>query len=150
MRRLFGQRCLLDTNVLVYGLDKASRYFSQASRVLTLCAEGRLLGAVAHQCLLELLHVLTAYQHVPPEEALRDAQAFARHPRIEVLAPTPETLNVFLRLADTSKTARLEVFDLYLAATMRTHGLTRIVTANVRDFVGIADIEVLDLTRLSV
>lgn len=153
MTRLFGQKCLLDTNVLVYALDQLSPYFRQASHLIAHCTSGRVAGHLAQQNLLELLHVLTAYQRVPFGQAIADVQAFAQHPRLTVIAPAPQTLRRFLQLAQQASSSQVDVFDLYLVATMRDNGLTTLVTANVRDFQAIASsagIEVIDLATLTV
>ncbi|MBI4491187.1 MAG: type II toxin-antitoxin system VapC family toxin [Chloroflexi bacterium] len=149
MQRLFGQKCLLDTNVLLYALDKSSRYFAQASGLLTGCVEGQVSGFVAHQNLLELLHVLTVYYHVPASEALRDVRALADHPRLSIIYPTSQTLSLFFQLAQTHVASRIEIFDLYLAATMKQSGLAKIVTANTKDFRHITDLEIIDLATLT-
>lgn len=150
MERLFGRSCLLDTNVLAYALDEDSRYFAQASDLVASCVAGRVLGYVAHQNLLELFHALTAYYRVPAPQALADVFALAHQPGLSVICPSSGVLSEFLRLARMRMGASFDAFDLYLAATMKLNGLSRLVTANVRDFARIPDLEVIDLATLVV
>jgi predicted nucleic acid-binding protein len=151
MRRLFGRTCLLDTNVLVYSLDRTSAYFVQAAQVLEHCTNGQITGYLSQQILLELLHVLTRYQRVPLADALHDVTAFADHPRLPIVGPSTYTYKECLRLARSA--SNVDVFDLYLVATMIDAGITTLVTANTRDFrdvAGAAGVDVIDLRSLSV
>ncbi len=150
MTRLSGQSFLVDTNVLVYALDRSSRQYAQASRLLSACVAGRMAGYIAQQNLLELTRVLTRHYRLPAAQALADVQTIARHRRLSVIAPTPGTLSLFFQLASAQTGGIFDVFDLYLAATMRPSGLSTIVTANVRDFAPIAGIEAIDVASLTV
>jgi predicted nucleic acid-binding protein len=154
MRRLFGAKCLLDTNVLAYALDRTASHFLAASQLLAHCVAGDIDGYVAQQNLLELLHVLTAYRHIALAQALSDVHAFARHPRLTVIGPAPQTLSTFFRLAHPVATSggRIDLFDTYLVATMVDHGVMTLVTANVKDFRPIATtagIDVIDVGTLT-
>ncbi len=74
--------------------------------------------------MLELLHVLTAYYKLPVDQAMAAVRAYEAQPRLGLISPSAQTLGLFLRLIPSGlPIRRVNVFDLYLAATMRDHGM---------------------------
>ncbi|MBN1269184.1 MAG: PIN domain-containing protein [Kiritimatiellae bacterium] len=62
-------------------------------------------------------------------------QSFRRHPYWRVLDYAPEIADEMWALAARSA-ARLRIYDIRLALTLRHHGVTEFATRNVKDFQG--------------
>lgn len=134
MKLTFGERYLIDTNILVYSVNRGSPRYSEVRKLLE---EGMIHGVsfvIAHQNLIEFIAVLTRGYSVTLKDALSDAMSFAS--RFEVIVPLPATFETYLRLAQKNK-EMLYPFDLYLAATMIDNDVERIITANAKDFQGV-------------
>lgn len=135
------EKYLIDTNVLLYALDRKSPLHSKAKALLEegLHEDGRLV--VAHQNILECIGVLTRGYRVPHDIALREVLAFTS--AFEQITPFPGTIDTFLSLM--RRTKAVYVFDIYLAATMLDNDVERIITANPKDFQGVGLKEVVAL-----
>lgn len=128
-----NEKCLIDTNILVYSINKSSPFYTTA-RALVENEERRSNFVIAQQNLLELVSVLTKRYRVPLYEASSSAHIFAKH--FEIIAPLGTTWVTFTNLARQLK-KHIPPFDIYLAATMLDNGIERIITANTRDFAGL-------------
>ena len=139
MTLISREKYLIDTNILLYALDRKSPLHSKSRALLEegLREEKRLL--VAHQNILECIGVLTRGYKVPYDIALREVFSFTS--AFEQIAPFPGTIDTFLALVRRIKT--VYVFDIYLAATMLDNNIERIITANPKDFQGVGLKEVL-------
>jgi len=134
-----GARYLVDTNILLYSVDRKSPFHDWSKEILEAGLQHSSSLVVAHQNLIEFVAVLTRGYGVERKRALGDAQVFAS--RFDVIFPLPTTLETFFQLADKEKTTY--PFDLYLAATMLDNQITRIITGNGKDFRGVGFEEVI-------
>lgn len=130
---------LIDTNILVYSLDKTSPFFDKAAEVLSDCFRGEVKGVVAHQNLIELVAILVGVYKIPLLSALKDAAGFGSQANLKVIYPRSTTFLTFTRLL--TKKRRVDIFDSYLAATMFDNGIKKILTRNVKDFKKIGSIQ---------
>lgn len=142
MKLISGVRYLVDTNILVYSVNKGSPHYSSARKLLEEGFKQGVSLVVAHQNLIEFVAVLTRGYSIKLKDALSDAESFAS--RFEVIAPLPATFERYQQLAQKAK-ATLYPFDLYLAATMLDNDMERIITADAKDFQGIGLKEVVAL-----
>jgi predicted nucleic acid-binding protein len=131
MSLISGEKYLLDTNILVYSVNREA---PEHVRVEELIKKGLHAGSsfvVAHQNLLEFIAVLTRAYGIAPPRALSDAHAFASV--FEVISPLPTTFQTFTQLVQKIKRPSYP-FDAYLAATMFDNAVRRIITNNAKDF----------------
>ena len=141
MTLISREKYLIDTNVLLYALDRKSPLHSKVKALLEAGLRGETTLVVAHQNILECIAVLTRGYKIPHDIALREVFAFTS--AFEQISPSPGTIDTFLSLIRRAKT--VYVFDIYLAATMMDNDVERIITANPKDFQGIGLKEVMAL-----
>ena len=133
MKLTSGERYLVDTNVLVYSVNKGSPFYVSSRQIIEeALLEGARL-AVAHQNLIEFIAVLTRGYKIAEREALKDAGIFAS--QFDLIYPLYTTLQTYMSLAR-KLVYKAYPFDLYLVATMKDNGVDRIITANAKDFGG--------------
>lgn len=130
MHLILGEKYLVDTNILIYGLNKTSLFHAQAREILE-SPEIRANIFVAQQNLMELVSVLTKTYSVSLKEATNTAHLLTEH--FEVITPMPSTWNTFVRLTE-SYNHPCSPFDIFLVATMLDNEIERIITANEKDF----------------
>ena len=131
MNLISGTRYLIDTNILVYSVDRASPFYQTVTDMLKKAAEDGIELCLAQQNLTEYIAVLTQGYKVSLASAMEDAKAFAA--QFEVISPLPTTLNTFFNLLENAVSHNY-VFDIYLAATMIDNDVRRIITVNEKDF----------------
>jgi predicted nucleic acid-binding protein len=107
--------------------------------------DGRLPAVLVPQVLLEFMAVVTHPRRVehPLDPQTAWQQVIALQVRLPVLELRPAALAVFGELVLVQRPAGSDVFDLFLVAQMRTHGVTAICTYNTRHFAGLQGIEAL-------
>ncbi|HEV3231286.1 MAG TPA: PIN domain-containing protein [Candidatus Dormibacteraeota bacterium] len=130
---------LLDTNVLVYAMNEASPRHRPCRAVVDLAMRARMPAVLVPQVLLECLSVVTSPRRVErpltPEVAVDQLARLRRAlPVMEVKAATMVQLEDLVRRAGRSGP---RVYDLFLAAQMRVHGIRELCTENGRDFAGL-------------
>lgn len=146
-----GDVLFLDTNVLLAATDQSRRQHRAALRILGAATRGGFHLAVSGQIIREYLVVATR----PPDvnglglsarDALRNVEEFKRR-----LAVYDETEAVSSRLCQLVRDAELRgkrIHDANVAAAMLTHGMSKLITENPGDFVGLAEIETVSINDL--
>lgn len=128
---------LLDTNVVVYTLDRSSPQHRDCRRLLELVQAGRVAATLLPQVFVECYSVLTSARRVAsplPAEQARAALGVLR--RVLDVKPVPAgALPELDRLLARHPRLGAEVFDLFLVAQMRCLGIEDVCTYNVADFV---------------
>lgn len=127
---------LLDTNVLVYALNADSPHHPQSRAVVEAALGGRLPGVLVPQVLLEAFAVLTDRRRVErpltPEEAWGALEPL--RVGLRVFPADPQALEALAELVAFHKPVAQEVFDVFLVAQMRAHGIATLCTYDVEDF----------------
>jgi len=136
---------LLDTNVLVYGVNADAPQHSSSQAVIQAAFDRHILAAVVPQILLEFLAVVTSPRRVirPLDAAEAWEQVEILRVNLPVLGLEPEALTILGELVLAHRPAGRGIFDLFLAAQMRTHGIRTICTYNGSDFDRLRDVEAL-------
>jgi len=103
----------------------------------------RILAAVVPQILLEFLAVVTNPRRLtrPLDAAQAWEQVEILRVNLPVLGVDPEALTIMGELVIAHRLAAWGIFELFLAAQMRTHGVRTICTYNGSDFDQLRDIE---------
>ena len=137
---------LLDTNVLVYGQEKQSRFFESSRILLEKGFAGMLPLCVSPQILMEFHSTVTnpkrVTKAVPVADSLDQIKEYLVSPSIRKIYPSRKTLSEVLRLIEVYQISRQEIYDAQLVATMLSNGVTRICTYNVEHFKKYKEIEV--------
>ncbi|KKT34993.1 MAG: hypothetical protein UW24_C0017G0002 [Parcubacteria group bacterium GW2011_GWA2_44_12] len=141
MRLTSGEKYLVDTNILIYALNKTSSLYTKSRKILeTQNPEAYFI--IAQQNLVELTSVLTKQYKVSLKEAVNTARAFSEH--FEVITPMRDTWEMFTHMAE-RQNKQIAPFDIFLAATMLSNGVERIITANSEDFKNLGLREIVNL-----
>jgi uncharacterized protein len=127
---------LLDANVLVYASNERAPQHADSRAVVEHALDGRLDAALLPQVLLEFHAVVTharRFEHpIDPDEAWRQIQALtARIPLLEVPASAFDEMP---GLIQRHQPAGGDVFDVFLVAQMRAHGIATICTEDLAGF----------------
>jgi predicted nucleic acid-binding protein len=144
-----GDVLFVDTNVLLTATDELRAHHHDARHILAGAAGKGFHLAVSGQILREYLVVATRPSDrnglgLCSEDALRNVEAFLKH---VVIYDETEAVSRRLReLVRTGALAGARIHDANVAATMLTHGLTKILTQNALDFDGLPGIVTLDLS----
>jgi predicted nucleic acid-binding protein len=138
---------LIDTNILLRSVQSRHPHYALADRALAVLRAGNEPLHVAVQNFVEFWTVATRPVEsnglgMTTEEA---AQELAMLKDLFRLLPEPASIfEEWERLVTTCKVAGKNTHDARLAATMRLHGITKILTFNGTDFRRFPGIAVLD------
>lgn len=142
-----SERAVLDTNVIIHGLDPKSPLYAPCAALLQHAATADAGLCVASQVLGEFYAIVTDRRRVAeprkPEEALDAIAALLERPGLEVLPVPTDVVSRWTELVRRHPVTGGDVFDLQLVATMLGNGVRCIYTFNVDDFTPFAELEVL-------
>lgn len=133
---------LVDTNILVYAINKDSPKHKQAQKFLK-DNQGDLI--LTHQNILETLKVLTHprfSQPMKPTPAIKTVLAIAKS--CQIIIPRVGTEFITLELIKKLDLVGIKIFDAYLVATALSNSIYTIATDNIRDFKKFAEIKVVN------
>lgn len=129
---------LLDTNVLAYAHDSASKNYVKAKELLGTALRGEIKACVSYQNLVELYAVLTNPTKLArpfrPSEAAELCALYIKSKNLLKLIPTEQTYLESLGLAGRGGATSAKIFDCLLAATLRANDIKLIYTENTKDF----------------
>ncbi len=137
-----GEKYLIDTNILIYALNKTSPLYAKSREILE-TQNAKAYFVIAQQNLVELTAVLTKQYKVSLQEAVHTACTFSEH--FEVITPMRDTWEMFTHMA-TTQNKQIAPFDIFLVATMLSNGVEKIITANSEDFQNLGLREIVNLT----
>lgn len=139
----------IDTNVLLYGVNRDCPEHGAARAFLEGCAARRDV-AIAELVLVELYVLLrnpaVVRRPLEAEEAASLCQTFRRHPRW-ALVDTAMVMDRVWVAASRPGAARRRIFDARLAHTLLDSGVREFATRNTRDFEGFGFARVFDPLR---
>jgi len=128
----------IDTNLLLYGLNRDCPEHDEAREFLEGCTDRRDV-AIAEFVLVELYVLLrnpaVVAKPLPAARAASVCQAFRRHP-YWALVDTAEVMDRVWTDVARPGAARRRVFDARLAYTLLDNGVKELATRNTRDFDG--------------
>lgn len=133
---------IVDSNILVYSIDKYSPKHSKAQKFLE---ENLNILEIAHQNIFETLRVIT-YPKFPNPMKLKDAvDAVERILKVcSIVSPNWKTQRIALELIKKYKLSSDIIFDAYLAATALSNDVNIIATDNVKDFKKFKEIKIIN------
>lgn len=136
---------LLDANILVYAVDALAPQHTASHAVVQAALGDGVPGVLVPQVLLEFFAVVTSPRRVrqplDPVRAWRQVEALRAG--LPVLNVQPTALTALGELVSERRTKGPDVFDLFLVAQMRTHGVREICTYNAADFANVPGVEAL-------
>ncbi len=134
---------LIDANVLAYALNAVAPQHAHSRAAVDAALEGSLPGVLVPQVLLECFATVSNPHKVPrplaPLEAWREMDKLRA--ALPVLQVRPEALTYLGQLLPGRRVRGAGIFDLFLVAQMRSHGVASICTYNIQDFDRLPGIE---------
>lgn len=128
----------IDTNVLLYGLNRDCPEYDVARDFLAQCSE-RSDVAIAELVLVELYMLLrnpvVVGRPLDATAAAAVCQRFRSHPRWALIENAPVMSQVW-EIAARPECPRRRLFDARIALTLRHHGVRELATRNTGDFDG--------------
>lgn len=133
---------LVDTNILVYAINKRSPKYKQAQKFLE-DNQGDLI--LAHQNILETIKVLTQPKFSHPIDLISAIEAVLNiSAGCQIIIPKIGTEFIALELIKRSKLSGNRIFDAYLTATALSNGVDAIATDNIKDFKKFKEIKIVN------
>lgn len=131
---------LIDTNVLIYGLDKSSLYHQPAAAILTLPD----LDLFVTTKNISEFFAVTSKLKLP----VKVCQEFYKDLKINttILFPTEESLTIFEQLTRHYHPIGNQVYDMEIVSIMLANEVTQVATFNHKDFKGIKEIQIYPIT----
>ncbi|MBV8576376.1 MAG: type II toxin-antitoxin system VapC family toxin [Acetobacteraceae bacterium] len=127
---------LVDTNVLVYGVDADAQQHTAARTLLEAARDGSAILYVTPQILCEFYSIVTNARRVAkprtPADALSAISDFLAF--VRVLPIPTHAVEGWMKLLDRHPVTGGEIFDLQIVATMQANSIQRIYTFNTDDF----------------
>lgn len=136
----------IDTNVLIYFLDKDSSFHQSAKKVFQQSEEHRINLIIAQQNILELIQGLTKWYDLALNQAVKQAKQLLKF-NLDVVNPSPQTIDLYLQFCQRSIGTPKKHFDLYLAATLIDNGVTNLVTEDPKGFESIPSLKIFELSK---
>ena len=135
-------KMLLDTNVLIYAIDQDSVFYAASRAVLD--SDDELFTTSKN--LSEFLAVITRAPIIslPIEDALAALDDLTS--RLTVLYPNEASWSQFRTFLQQYKPTGIRIHDVEIASIGLAHDIKRIATFNRKDFEGISEIEIVQLT----
>jgi len=128
----------LDTNLIVYAINKDSPYHGRATALMEAIGEGKLETCLSLQVLGEFYATATNPKKIEktltPEEAVMVIEGLLRTDTILKLYPKQETLKLTLDLVKRYQLKSLDFFDAQIVATMLDNRVATIYTVHEQDF----------------
>lgn len=130
---------VFDTNVLVYNQDQNSKFYKDASHYNERALSGEVKAVLTSQSLLEFASVMVNPKKIrkplSQKVIVYEINKYQESGAFKIIYPNDETIEVFLRLLKKYILPNpKQMFDLFIVATMLSHNITYILTANTKDF----------------
>ncbi len=131
-------KILVDTNVLIYSLDKNSRYHLAS---ISLLSNPNYSLYVSTKNISEFVAVATKQK----VEYSIITEFLAELPKnVKILFPDHKSLKIFYNLFHSNKPVGNKVYDMEIVSVMIANKIPTIATFNPKDFVEYEDIEILN------
>jgi hypothetical protein len=138
----------LDSNLLVYAVNKDSPFYTAARTVIGMVNAGRLQVCLSPQVLGEFYATVTNPRKLgralAPEEAAHVLERVLVADIVAKIYPGRSTLGLTLDLARRYELRGADFFDAQIVATMLDNEVTTIYTANEKDFARFEEIEAIN------
>jgi len=140
----------VDTNILIYVLDRESDFHQSALRVLISLSESKM-GVVCWQNLTEFYAIVTDKKRIKtpltPQIATRELNTLLNKFSLEIIGPNSRTKELWFDLLKIKDIKGQIVHDIFLAATLLSNGVKTLVTENTGDFKGVEGLRAMGLEK---
>jgi predicted nucleic acid-binding protein len=135
-------KVLVDTNILVYGIDEDSKFFKRARKILE---QEKYQLVTTSKNLIEVLAVITKSSgyNLNNDTALEIVEEIIQS--IEIVYPTQESMAIFLDLMNRHQPKGLKVHDFEIISIGLAYGVHEVATFNTKDFKSIKEISLAEI-----
>lgn len=146
MMSTLNGKWVFDSNLIIYGLDKTSRFYEPVFQLFALARDKKIQIILTQQNLSETIQVFVRGYKLQPSKIIKHLNGLINDLEIIVISPQTKTHQHFFDLI--SKVEKpIDIFDYYLAATMLDNNVSQILTANDKDFTKIPGIKAVNPFR---
>ena len=144
----------VDTNVLVYAVNESSVFNSGTRKLLKKLIREKTQIIITWQNLTEFYAIVTDKKRFPrpmsPLETAKYIGSCLDGGEYGLVLPNVQTGSGFLRMIKRVKPVGQRIYDVFLAATLVSKGVERLITGNKKDFAGIAGLEAVGMDEFKV
>lgn len=135
-------KVLVDTNILVYGIDEDSTFFKRSRKVLE---QETYQLVTTSKNLIEFLAVITKSSgyNLSNETALEIVEEIIQG--IDIVYPTQESIAIFLDLMNRYQPKGLKVHDFEIISIGLAHGIHQVATFNIKDFKSVKETSIIEV-----
>lgn len=131
-------KILIDSNILVYAHNIDSEFNKQAKNLMKDALERKINACISIQNLLEFYSIITNPKRVEKpikfEEAKEIFNLYSKSLSIEIIYPTSKSLLILSEFLNLFQITKVEIFDAYLASTLKEHKISVIYTEDASHF----------------
>ena len=134
---------LVDTNILIYAIDKKSKFFTRSQEIITNPAYSLF---TTSKNLSEFLSVVKRHpkSSISTAEAVKILKSFQDY--FQVLYPSQVSYNRFISLLEKYKPTGIKVHDYEIVSIALANNVKQIATLNKKDFGSIKEIDLVTIT----
>ena len=130
-------KLVLDTNILIYGINEESRYFEEIKRIME---NPRYQIFVTCKQISEFICVLSKLGRY---DAIENELPIILN-KFKVIFPNKRSIRIFQELINKYKPVGNRVFDIEIASIMLSKNIKNLYSINVRDFNHIEEIQLIE------
>lgn len=141
-------KILVDTNILVYSIDKDSEKYEISSNILK-NSQNQLI--VTSKNITEFISVITK-KTFPVTFTISEAFIFVErfHKFLEIIFPDENSFRIFKDISQKYNPYGLKVHDFEIAVIAIANDVFKIITFNIKDFNEIEEIDVIDASKFHI
>jgi len=135
-------KVLVDTNILVYGVDEDSAFFKRARKILE---QKKNQLVTTSKNLIEFLAVTTKSSgyNLKNDTALEIVEEIIQG--VEIVYPTQESMAIFLNLMNLYQPKGLKVHDFEIISIGLANGVREVASFNTKDFKSVKEISLVEI-----
>ena len=131
----------VDSNIVIYALDRKSMFFNKARKFFSEVKEINFY--ITQQNIVEIEKVFVGFYKVKKEAVISNLETFLSAFNFSIISPLPTTLSYYHKLI-LSYSKKDVFFDFYLAATYLDNQIGNLFTVNTKDFLAIKELQVVN------
>lgn len=133
----------IDTNLLIYALDKKSPYFKKTYQLFSLIKKGQILPVISAQNITEAVNVLSNIYKLPVKKTVQAIEELITSFNFKIINPLPSTIPLFFNLLKKAGRKKI-IYDIFLAATLIDNKQFKLLTVNEKDFRNISKLKTIN------
>jgi len=131
----------VDSNIIIYALDRKSSFFKKAEKFFQEAKEVNFY--ITQQNIVEIEKVFVSFYKIKKEVVISSLEAFLSAFNFSIISPLPTTISYYHKLIF-SYSQKDAFFDFYLAATYLDNQINNLFTVNTKDFLIIKELQVVN------